>query len=130
MIESSINLFSGVIVGFILFQSVINAPLLFKTLEISMARPLLRAIFPILFKINTLLSAGLIALAFAGAHNLKILIGAAASFILSLLCALAVPYTNRAADAGNQRAFKIWHTFSVVVTMIVLVVNIAIIYWL
>ena len=130
MIESSINLLSGVIVGFILFQSVINAPLLFKTLEISMARPLLRAIFPMLFKINTLFSAGLIALAFAGACNLKVLIGAAASFILSLLCALAVPYTNRAADAGNQRAFKVWHAFSVVVTMIVLVVNIAIIYWL
>ena len=130
MIESTIYLCSGIIVGFILFQSVVNAPILFKNLEISAARPLLRAIFPILFKLNTFLSAGLILLASLGTQNVNVLIASAVSLILSLLCVLAVPYTNRAADNGNQRAFKVWHTFSVVVTMIVLVANIGIIYLL
>lgn len=114
---------SGIISGFILFQSAINAPLIFKTLDIEHARPLLRSIFPILFKVVAALGAVMLALSLVDGAGIVVLAVSLLTVIISTTCALLVPATNRAADVGDERRFHRLHQVSVLLTVLVLVAN-------
>ena len=125
MLTHLLILLSGLISGFILFQSAINAPLIFKTLELEHARPLLRSIFPVLFKVVAVLAIAMLLVAwFAGVSQVALLL-CGLSVLLPTVCALLVPATNRAADEGRQNDFKRLHTVSVVFTLAVLIINLA-----
>ena len=115
-------LLSGIISGLILCQAAVVAPLIFKTLDLEHARPLLRAIFPILFKAISITGALLLISGFFFG-GWAILAVASLTIILSLCCSALIPATNRAADEGNQERFKSLHRLSVILTMIILICN-------
>ena len=123
MLEHSLILLSGLVSGLILFQSAINAPLIFKTLDRSHAGPLLRRIFPILFKVIAVLGALMLTAAWLGGANpLPVWVGGL-TLVCALTCALLVPATNRATDTGNEATFHRLHLTSVVLTVGALLAN-------
>ncbi len=124
MINHLLILISGVISGFIIFQSAINAPLLFKKLPIDQARPFLRSVFPILFNVNATLASVMVILAIIFDTAFITLVIAVLTVILSTTCALLVPATNRAADTNDDSGFKRLHHISVTLTIVVLLANI------
>ena len=123
MISYLLVLLSGIISGFIIFQSAINAPLIFKTLHIDQARPFLRSVFPILFKTVAALGVVMVVLALLNDNHWITLAICVFTVILSTTCALLVPATNRASDAGDQQQFQRLHKISVMLTVAVLVNN-------
>ena len=125
MLTHLLILLSGLISGFILFQSAINAPLIFKTLDIDQARPLLRSIFPILFKVVGALGVVMVVLAWLSGAKALPLSFTLITVLFSVICALLVPATNRAADEGNQSRFQKLHHVSVILTVAVLLLNLA-----
>lgn len=125
MLLETVVLLSGIISGFILFQSAINAPLIFKTLDMEHARPLIRGIFPILFKVVAVMGVIMLALALVSGSS-SIAIGVSAlTVILATTCALLVPATNRAADSEDEKGFHRLHQLSVVLTLTVLLANLS-----
>ena len=116
-------LLSGIIAGCILFQSAINAPLLFKYLNIEQARPILRGIFPVLFVVNSVLGGAIVVIALLMSASKLALAAGAATLIGSVFCRLLVPATNLAADQNNQARFALLHRISVIVTMGLLLLN-------
>ena len=116
-------LLSGIVAGFILFQSAINAPLLFKNLSIDQARPVLRGLFPVLFRVNAALGILILGVGYLLAGSLVASIAGAVTLMGSVICVLLVPATNRAADNDNQAVFNRLHRISVLLTMLVLLTN-------
>ena len=115
-------LVSGIAAGAILFHTSIIAPTVFKTLGPAEAKVFLRTVFPKLF--NMLVALGLImmVLFFLGMGNLYI---ALITTILPFICGMLIPATNKARDEGKEKMFSKLHTMSVVLTVIVLLSNLA-----
>ena len=123
MLLETVVLLSGIVSGLIVFQAAINAPLIFKTLPMEHARPLIRSIFPILFKVVAALGVVMLALALlSGASQLAAGVSAI-TVVLATTCALLIPATNRAADTDDEKRFHRLHQASVVMTVAVLLVN-------
>ena len=88
---------------------------------------MLRALFPKFFLL--LAALGLITLLTSfGARNGSIAqaVLAGVTIVLPLICWALVPATNRATDTGNTARFKKLHLVSVLLTVVVLLANIAI----
>ena len=101
MMSSLQILLSGVIVGMIVFQAGVVAPVLFKTLSLEQAGPFLRAIFPKLFGLVFLLGCAALALSFFGIGG-TISIGVfLITAIFMAICYLIIPATNSAKDSGD-----------------------------
>ena len=131
MIYSSeiLILFSGLIVGVIIFQSLIIAPTVFKVLEVDKAGIFLRKVFPRFFILIMVCSAlMLILVALSGSSDKTRFILPAANLVFSGVSYLVIPATNRARDDGEERKFKILHSITVVLTLLMLMLNIA--WWL
>ena len=131
MIYSSeiLILFSGLIVGVIIFQSLIIAPTVFKVLEVDKAGIFLRRVFPRFFILIMVCSAlMLILVALSGSSDKTRFILPAANLVFSGVSYLVIPATNRARDDGEERKFKILHSLTVVLTLLMLMLNIA--WWL
>ena len=122
-------LFSGLIVGVIIFQSLIIAPTVFKVLEVDKAGIFLRKVFPRFFILIMVCSAlMLILVALSGSSDKTRFILPAANLVFSGVSYLVIPATNRARDDGGERKFKILHAITVVLTLLMLMLNIA--WWL
>ena len=131
MVNSSeiLILFSGLIAGVIIFQSLIIAPTVFKVLEVDKAGIFLRKIFPRFFILIMVCSAlMLILVALSGSSDKTRLILPATNLVFSGVSYLVIPATNRARDDGEERKFKILHSLTVVLTLLMLMLNIA--WWL
>ena len=116
-------LFSGIVVGIIIMQTAITAPLIFKTLTEEQAGPFLRSIFPRFFAAIALLSFIAAIIAFqAGIDDTPYMMGS--SFILAIV-AHRILATNKARDEGNDNQFKLLHTVSVVLTLLILFLNLS-----
>ena len=120
------NYFAGIAVGVIILQTMIFAPTIFKTLEMEHAGKLLRALFPKFFRLLAVLGVvTLVSLALSeDTCWLGYLLGSL-TVACPIICALLVPATNRATDSGEKGRFKFLHTVSVVLTVIVLLSDIA-----
>lgn len=116
-------LISGVIVGFVLYQSIIVAPLIFKLLDMKSARGLLRSIFPTLFKSLLMLGSLLASTGYWFDKNDLVVGVGLLTIILATICLFAIPATNTAADIGNQLKFKRLHLMSVLLTGCILLAN-------
>lgn len=117
--------FPGMIVGFILLQTAIVAPTLFKKLDIKEFGTVIRALWPKFFMWLTVFGAATIATVYFDDHPSTIHYGiAGATTLFALTCYLIIPATNRATDEGNQKLFKILHKVSVYLTIIILLANI------
>ncbi len=122
--ENLVILFSGIVVGIIVMQTSITAPLIFKTLSEEQASPFLRSIFPRFFTVIALLSfvAALIAFQIE-LEGVSYMMGSSA--ILAIIAHRLIPATNRARDEGNDNRFKLLHTVSVVLTLFILLLNLS-----
>ena len=124
----SISIFiSGLISGMILFQTSVIAPSVFKTLSEEGASPFLRSIFPKLFLIILVLGAFQSVISVIQASITLTIIGFI-TFISMLLAYLIVPATNKARDENDEKSFKRLHLTSVILTVVVLLANIAVIF--
>ena len=122
-------LFSGLIVGVIIFQSLIIAPTVFKVLEVDKAGIFLRKVFPRFFILIMVCSAlMLILVALSGSSDKTRFILPAANLVFAGVSYLVIPATNRARDDGEERKFKMLHSITVVLTLLMLMLNIA--WWL
>lgn len=123
MIYNFLILISGLIAGCILFQTAINAPVIFTRLQPEHARPVIRAIFPILFRVMAVLGALITVLALIGNQPTLVICVGILTLVLPTVCALLVPKTNAATDAGDTKTFNKLHRISVILTMLVLLLN-------
>ena len=121
--------FPGMIVGFILLQTAIVAPTLFKKLDIKDFGTVIRALWPKFFMWLTVFGAATIVTVYFDDHPSVIhYVIAGATTLFALTCYLIIPATNRATDEGNQKLFKILHKVSVSLTVIILLANIGYIF--
>ena len=123
-------LFHGTIVGFILFQTILLTPVVFNVLNPSAVSVLLRAIFPRFFISIFFISFFVFAFLFykTGGHSVTIV--NVFTIFLSGLCYFLIPYTNRARDVGNNGLFSVYHNISVISTLLMLILNISVFFWL
>ena len=117
--------FPGMIVGFILLQTAIVAPTLFKKLDIKDFGVVIRALWPKFFICLTVLGVASVVDLYFHDDPSVIHYGIAGSTALfALICYLIIPATNRATDEGDEKLFKILHKVSVYLTVIILLANI------
>ena len=117
-------LLPGIIIGVILFQTIVVAPTVFKSLGAEHASPFLRAIFPRLFLFVALCGFASCTERFFSNHELNFgLFSALVTVIFMLICFFLVPMTNKAKDNKNDGLFRGLHSLSVALTLLVLVVN-------
>ena len=117
-------LIPGIIIGVILFQTIVVAPTVFKSLGAELASPFLRAIFPRLFFFVALCGFASCVERFFSGHELSFgLISALVTVILMSICFWLVPMTNKAKDNKNDGLFRGLHSLSVALTLVVLVIN-------
>ena len=114
----------GIIIGVILFQTIVVAPTVFKSLGAELASPFLRAIFPRLFLFVALFGfASCIEKVFSNNELSFGFISALVTVIFMLICFFLVPMTNKAKDEQKDGLFRGLHSLSVALTLVVLVVN-------
>ena len=117
--------FPGMIVGFILLQTAIVAPTLFKKLDIKDFGVVIRALWPKFFMWLTVFGvASVVDLYFHDDPSLIHYGIAGSTALFALICYLIIPATNRATDEGDEKLFKILHKVSVYLTVIILLANI------
>ena len=120
---------SGIICGIILLQTSVIAPSVFKYLDQSQTRDLLRAIFPKFFLFILILAS--LSLVVGILNNVKFdiqIIIASLTVALSILCYIIIPSTNEAKDKNNQKKFKLLHNVSVISTVIILITNLSLVF--
>ena len=122
-------LLSGLIAGWIVFQTAFVAPIVFTKLEDAQKALVLRAIFPKLFKAVTV--AGAIYLVLGVISEVQILPMVIGGYTIAsgILCNTLVPATNRARDNGDQKKFALLHKISVILTMGTLILHLGWIYF-
>ena len=122
-------LFSGLIVGVIIFQSLIIAPTVFRVLDLEDAGAFLRKVFPRFFTLImacSLLMLVLVVLSDSSDKSRFIL--PVANLVFSGVSYLVIPATNRAKDDGEEKKFKALHSLTVALTLLMLILNIS--WWL
>ena len=120
---------SGTICGIILLQTSVIAPSVFRYLDQSQTRDLLRAIFPKFFLFILILAS--LSLMVGILNNVKFdiqIIIASLTVALSILCYIIIPSTNEAKDKNNQKKFKFLHNVSVISTVIILITNLSLVF--
>ena len=131
MIKNIPFITSILIIGIVLFQSILIAPAINKIINIKEASTILRYIWPKFFLIISLLSAVSILTILTINTNLNlakwyIII----SFSLMIICYFITPLINQAKDSGNNQLWSLLHLLTVIATLITLILNILnIIYW-
>ena len=118
-------LISGLVCGFILFQSTFVAPTVFRDVPVESRALILRSLFPKLFKSMT--SAGLIFVIitfFQGPSSMIPYLVGTITLTAGFVCNSIVGKTNQARDEGDGKLFANLHRISVILTMSVLVVNV------
>ena len=121
--NSTYLIFSGLILGAILYQTVFVAPTVFKTIDNVNTSRFLRIIFPKFFMFILILGIlGLIDSIFNSRGSLLHLVYSVTAFF-SLFAFLIIPMTNKATDDNDKKKFKILHSLSVVLTVIILIIN-------
>jgi len=123
-------IFSAVIVGIILFQSVLVAPAINKLVNTIDASTFLRFIWPKFFIIIAIISLASFVLMIIYSHPNLLKYFSFISFLLMLSCYLITPLINEAKDSLNEQLWTILHISTIIITLVTLILNISIIlYW-
>jgi hypothetical protein len=117
-------LFSGMSVGIILFQTTIIAPTVFGGLGPDRAGPILRKVFPKFFIILATLGLLNIICAVISDMHMQAYIGGTTG-VLAVIAYSLIPMTNKMRDEQNEKAFKRLHNISVLMTVTMLLINLA-----
>ena len=116
---------SGVIIGIILYQSLLIAPSINKLLSTQDASIYLRYVWPKFFIIIgaiSLISWILILNFLPDQSTAKII--SIISFTLMVICYVLIPYMNSAKDSANDSFFIFLHATSMILTLVTLLINI------
>ena len=118
-------IFSSVIIGIILYQSLLIAPSINKLLNTPDASLYLRYIWPKFFIIVGVISliSWILILNFSPDQNTAKIISIT-SFILMVICYVLIPYMNSAKDSANDTFFIFLHATSMILTLVTLLINI------
>ena len=118
-------LLSGFISGIIIFQTALAAPIVFTHLKEDQSRIFIRKIFPRLFLL--LYITGIVMLIcnfiFDVVNDSQIWVSII-TIVLPFICSLMVKPINNATDNNEHKKFKVLHSISVILTMLVLIINI------
>jgi len=118
--------FAGITVGIIVLQTSIIAPSMAKTLSRDDFGRSIRTIWPKFFLLVAATGVGgMVALLMADSPAPLQYGIASCTVLFPLICYGIIPATNRATDAGDEATFKRLHIASVLLTVGVLVVNLA-----
>ena len=131
MLKFSPVLISTAIIGIILYQSFLIAPMINKLLKINEASLLLRFVWPKFFLIIATLSLiSILILFFLNLTQPKVSLFTTLSFIFMLICYFIIPTINEAKDSMNQPLWTILHLTTIGLTIITLILNfLSCIYW-
>ena len=117
-------LISGITCGVIIFQIFAIASTVFKVLKQEESSILLRSIFPKFFRLLIILStAFLFVNFFSEDYESTKLVTGFFSLALATVCLVIIPITNKSRDEGKQNMFNFLHSFSVISTLAILILN-------
>ena len=123
-------IFSGVIIGIILFQSILVAPAVNKIINTQDASIFLRYIWPKFFLIIALTSFGALIINIIYSHPKIFKILTLLSFLLMLTCFFLTPVINNAKDSLNDQLWSVLHLLTIILTLITLILNVLIVvFW-
>ena len=116
---------SGVIIGTILYQSLLIAPSINKLLSAQDASMYLRYVWPKFFIIIGAISliSWILILNFSPDQSTAKIISII-SFILMIICYVLIPYMNSAKDSADDTLFIFLHATSMILTLVTLLINI------
>ena len=116
---------SGVIIGMILYQSLLIAPSINKLLSAQDASIYLRYVWPKFFIIIGAISliSWILILNFSLNQNTAKIISII-SFTLMVICYVLIPIMNSAKDSANDTLFIFLHATSMILTLVTLLINI------
>ena len=128
MIEGLITIISSIIIGVILFQSLIIAPAVTKIINKKDSSKFLRLIWPKFFLIISCLSLINIFLSFQlNLESWAILYFNLSSFFIMFFCYLITPTINNFKDNSNEKIWSYLHFLTIIFTIFTLIVNVIII---
>ena len=128
MIEGLISVISSIIIGVILFQSLIIAPAVTKVVNKKDSSKFLRLIWPKFFLIISCLSLINVLLFFLfNIDNWTILYLNISSFFIMFFCYLITPTINNFKDNSNEKIWSYLHFLTIILTIFTLIVNVIII---
>ena len=114
----------SLILGIIVAQVVLTAPVVFKVLDNDNASKFLRAIFPRYYLLLFLICLIASLISYVWFSVLDTWIALTAS-MLALIGFIIIPATNSARDRGWNKLFKILHNISVLNTIILFIIAVA-----
>ena len=122
---------AGIIIGLILFQSLLVAPGINEMISTKEASIFLRFIWPKFFIVLGIISIiSFIILSIKNKTQKLPKIFFVISFLLMLACFIITPFINEAKDTNNEMLWSTLHLLTIFFTLITLVLNfITIIYW-
>lgn len=125
---TTLNIFiSGLISGIIIYQSFVVASTVFKSLELKYSSIFLRSIFPKFFTLISILGFICLALNIIYSASFYQFVVSGLTVVLATICYVIIPATNKATDDKDKNKFRLLHTVSVVLTLIILILHISII---
>ena len=128
MIEGLITIISSIIIGVILFQSLIIAPAVTKIINKKDSSKFLRLIWPKFFLIISCLSLINILLSFQlNLEGWAILYFNLSSFFIMFFCYLITPTINNFKDNSNEKIWSYLHFLTIILTIFTLIINFIII---
>ena len=121
---NNINLIlPGIIIGVIVYQTMFVAPTVFQTIDSKNTSKFLRKIFPKFFILIFILSALAIIEAYYNSRGNTFYVIYMITSLFSILAFSLIPMTNKASDDNDKKKFKILHSLSVLLTIIILIIN-------
>ena len=113
----------GLIIGVIVYQTMFVAPTVFQTIDSKNTSKFLRKIFPKFFILIFILSALAILEAYYNSRGKTFYVIYMITSLFSILAFSLIPMTNKATDDNDKKKFKILHSLSVLLTIIILIIN-------
>ncbi len=120
---------SGVIIGIILFQSILVAPSVNKIINGQDASIFLRYIWPKFFLIIALISLGALIVNIINSNPNIFKILTFISVLLMLICFFITPVINNAKDTLNDQLWSMLHLLTIILTLITLILNVLILFF-
>tara|TARA_B110000467_G_C18051573_1_gene331408 strand:- start:193 stop:594 length:402 start_codon:yes stop_codon:yes gene_type:complete len=114
----------SLILGIIVAQVILTAPVVFKVLDNDNASKFLRAIFPRYYLLLFLICLVALLISYLWFSVIDIWIALTAS-MLAFIGFIIIPLTNSARDRGWNKLFKFLHNISVLNTIILFIIAIA-----
>ena len=114
----------SLILGIIVAQVILTAPVVFKVLDNENASKFLRAIFPRYYLLLFLICLVASLISYLWFSDIDTWIALTAS-MLAFIGFIIIPVTNSARDRGWNKLFKILHNISVLNTIILFIIAVA-----